>query len=522
MTDTGSAGTLSSRTPGEELVRLEDALKAAAEQTEALRRTALEVSGEDGASILEIQQLMLEDDSFLDAMRDGITEKGLTAQAAARQAGELFARRFLALDDPYLQARADDVRDLAGRIADILEDRRDSSSMPDSPCILCTETLSPGELLQLDRTLVKGIAVREGSPLCHTAILARSMGLPAVFGISPDPSLEGHPCILDARKGTLCIDPDETALLEYRRNMEEETAEKERLSQYRTLSSRAPDGSPVKVYANISGPSDAEAAVRNGADGVGLFRTEMLFLDRTDWPSEEEQTQIYIKVLEIMGDRPVVIRTLDAGADKRAEYFGLPPEENPALGLRAVRFSLAREDVFRTQLRAVLRASTHGNCSVMFPLITSLEELRRARALLEECRQELEQEGIRTGPLPAGIMIETPAAALTADELAREADFFSLGTNDLTQYTLAADRQNAALPGLWNPRHPAVLRLVRETLEAASRHGIPAAMCGELAADREAAEELLRMGLREFSVSPEQILPLRERIRMISNGGDRL
>lgn len=507
----------SARTPEEELERLEQARRRAQAQLGGLYEKARKEAGADSAAIFQIHQMMLEDEDFLAAVRDPIRSRGVSAEYAVQAAGEHFAATLAAMEDAYMQARADDVRDVARRVVLLLAGEEERTVLRE-PVLLLADDLSPSETVQLDKSKLLGFVTRRGSVNSHTAILARTMGVPALMGVEVDPAWDGHMAALDGYSQRLYVDPTLELLssLEARRRAGREQAAL--LQALREEPSVTLDGTEIQVCANIGSGAGLDLALQNGAQGIGLFRSEFLFLDRDRYPTEEEQFAAYRRAAEAMAGKPVVIRTLDIGADKRADYLGLEPEENPALGFRAIRVCLTRRELFKTQLRAILRASAYGSVSVMFPMIISLEEVREARKLLEECRRELMARGCVPGRVEVGIMVETPAAVLLADELAREVDFFSIGTNDLTQYTLAIDRQNPRLAPFYDPHHPAVLRMIQMTVEAGHRHGCWVGICGELGADLTLTETFLRMGVDELSVAPAAILPLRKKIRELDLG----
>ena len=506
----------SALTVQEELARFEGARAQAIAQLESIRDAAVSQVGEENAAIFEVQAMMLEDEDYLEAVRRAIRE-GVSAEWAVSRAGEDFAAALAALEDPGLRARAADVEDMSGRVAGILAGVHQEEPWAE-PCILMADDLSPSETVGLDRDKLLGFVTRHGSVNSHTAILARTMGIPALVGVELDPDWDGHRALLDGWEGRLYVDPDPAVLAAGEARSLEDARQAARLQELKGLPDVTRDGTQARVCANIGGLEDLEAALASGAQGIGLFRSEFLFLGRNACPTEDAQFAVYKRAVQAMGGKRVVIRTLDIGADKRADWLALEPEENPALGLRAIRLCLARPQLFRAQLRAILRASAFGQVAVMFPMVISVEEVRQARALLSDCRRELEGEGAALGPLEVGIMIETPAAALTADALAREVDFFSIGTNDLTQYTLALDRQDRRLEPLFDPRHPAVLTLIRMTAEAGRRHGVRVAVCGELAADPAMAGTFLGMGVEELSVPPAAVLPLRQQIRSLDLG----
>ena len=502
----------SALSPEEELEHFEQARRSAQEQLGELRKKALEEVGEDNAAIFEIHQMMLDDEDFLAAVQESIRAQGATAEYAVQTAGENFAAAFAAMDDAYMQARAADVRDVANRVAAILTGAGAGPSW-NEPVLLLADDLTPSETVQMDKRKLLGFVTRHGSANSHTAILARTMGIPALIGVEVDPAWDGHIAALDGYNQCLYVDPSPELLatLEAKRRADAEQAAL--LQGLKKRPNVTLDGTEIQVCANIGSDADLGLVLQNDAQGIGLFRSEFLYLNRDRYPTEEEQFAVYKRVVETMAGKNVIIRTLDIGADKRADYFGLEPEENPALGFRAIRVCLTRRELFKTQLRAILRASAYGSVSVMFPMVISVREVRDAKEMLEACRKELLAQGHVLGRMEVGIMVETPAAVLLADELAQEVDFFSIGTNDLTQYTLAIDRQNPRLDPFYDPHHPAVLRMIRMTVEAGHRHGCWVGICGELGADLALTETFLRMGVDELSVAPSAILPLRRRIR---------
>ena len=506
--------TSSALSPEEELTRFEQARKKAREQLKRLYHSAVEEVGEDNAAIFEIHQMMLEDEDFLDAVREIIRTQGATAEYAVQVTGENFAAAFAAMEDTYMQARATDVRDIAHRLIAVLTGEEERTSWRE-PFILMADDLTPSETVQLDKGKLLGFVTCKGSTNSHTAILARTMGIPALIGADVDPEWDGHMAVLDGHNHCLYVDPtaDLLSTMEAKRRSDAEQASL--LQGLKKKPNVTLDGREIQVFANIGNVSDVGLALQNDAQGIGLFRSEFLYLNRRSYPTEEEQLAVYRRVVETMAGKKVVIRTLDIGADKKADYFDLEPEENPALGYRAIRICLTRRDIFQTQLRAILRSSAFGTVAIMFPMIISLREVRDAKELLETCRAQLLAQGYTVGRVEVGIMVETPAAVLIADELAQEVDFFSLGTNDLAQYTLAIDRQNPKLDPFYDPHHPAVLRMIRMTVEAGHRHGCWVGICGELGADLALTETFLRMGVDELSVSPSAILPLRRRIRAL-------
>lgn len=497
-----------------ETARLARALAEAGGQLQELHDKTAAESGEENAAIFELHQMLLEDDDYLDAIRGLIAEEKRSAEYAVHTVGERFAKTFAAMADPYMKAREADIRDVSDRVAAILSGaERRAFRLGGEPCILMAEDLAPSETVQLEKSKLLGFVTRGGSVNSHTAILARTMNIPALVGVAIDPSWDGLPAVIDGAGQTLIVDPDPDVLARYRAKHEAERKELALLQELKGLPNRTLNGHSIEICANIGQGSEAQDALRNDAQGIGLFRSEFIYLGRDAAPTEEEQFEVYRRVAEEMQGRRVIIRTLDIGADKQAGYLGLKKEENPALGYRAIRICLTRPELFKAQLRAILRAAAFGRVAVMFPMVTSVREVREAKALLEECRRELAAKGTAFGELETGIMIETPAAVMIADDLAREVQFFSIGTNDLTQYTLAIDRQNPELGRFYAPDHPAILRMIRMTAESAHRNGCWVGICGELGANGALTETFLRMGIDELSVAPSAILPLRKRIR---------
>ena len=503
-------------TPEQELARLEQALRKAAEQQNALYEQTAAEAGEEVAQVFSIHAMMLEDECFTGPIRDRV-RAGESCACAVRASARELAAQFAAMEDEYMRERSADVEDIAQELLAALAGDRPAEAAQAEPFIAAAEDLTPSQTVRLDKKLLRGIVTRGGSSNSHTAILARSLGLPALVqcpGVGPD--WDGRMAVLDADEGTLTPDPSPAELAAAREKAERAARQARELEQLRGLPNTTRDGRTVEVYANIGGTDELELASDQDAGGVGLFRSEFLYLHSGDYPTEEEQFAAYRAALEHFAPRRVVVRTCDIGADKTVDYMGLAKEENPALGLRAVRLCLSRPQFFKTQLRALARASAFGSLSVMFPMIISAAEVRRCKELLAECCRELKAEKVPVGPIELGVMIETPAAALCADELAEEVDFFSIGTNDLTQYTCALDRQNAALEPFSDPHHPAVLRLIEMTVQAGHRHGCWVGICGELGADLTLTETFLKMGVDEFSVNPVSILPLRGAIRRSS------
>ena len=501
-----------------ELARFHDACETAKEQLGVLHDKALAEAGEDAAMLFEAHQMMLDDLDFVESIEGLIENDRLNAEAAVSDTGAQFAEMFAAMDDSYMQARAADIRDISTRVVGILTGEGESGIVSDVPCIVAADDLAPSETVQLDKSLILGFITAGGSANSHTAILARTMGIPAIIGAGDalQAEMEGKYAIIDGQTGEAVIEPDDAERERLLKKQAKEKALKELLNQLKGKPNETRDGRNVMVYCNIGSPADIDAVLQNDGGGIGLFRSEFLYLQGSDYPTEDEQFEAYKTVAERMGGRRVIIRTLDIGADKQADYFHLDKEENPAMGLRAIRICLTRPEVFRTQLRALYRASAYGKIAIMFPMITSVWEVQEIKRICRNIRAELAEEGVpMADKVELGIMIETPAAVMMRAELAREVDFFSVGTNDLTQYTLAVDRQGVGLDRFFDAHHPAVLRMLRMTAENAHRAGIWIGICGELGADAELTETFLSMGIDELSVSPSAVLPLRSAIRSI-------
>ena len=501
-----------------ELARFHDACETAKEQLGVLHDKALAEAGEDAAMLFETHQMMLDDLDFVESIEGLIENDRLNAEAAVSDTGAQFAEMFAAMDDSYMQARAADIRDISTRVVGILTGEGESGIVSDVPCIVAADDLAPSETVQLDKSLILGFITAGGSANSHTAILARTMGIPAIIGAGDalQAEMEGKYAIIDGQTGETVIEPDDAERERLLKKQAKEKALKELLDQLKGKPNETRDGRNVMVYCNIGSPADIDAVLQNDGGGIGLFRSEFLYLQGSDYPTEDEQFEAYKTVAERMGGRRVIIRTLDIGADKQADYFHLDKEENPAMGLRAIRICLTRPEVFRTQLRALYRASAYGKIAIMFPMITSVWEVQEIKRICRNIRAELAEEGVpMADKVELGIMIETPAAVMMSAELAREVDFFSVGTNDLTQYTLAVDRQGVGLDRFFDAHHPAVLRMLRMTAENAHRAGIWIGICGELGADAELTETFLSMGIDELSVSPSAVLPLRSAIRSI-------
>ena len=501
-----------------ELARFHDACETAKEQLGVLHDKALVEAGEDAAMLFEAHQMMLDDLDFVESIEELIENDRLNAEAAVSDTGAQFAEMFAAMDDSYMQARAADIRDISTRVVGILTGEGESGIVSDVPCIVAADDLAPSETVQLDKSLILGFITAGGSANSHTAILARTMGIPAIIGAGDalQAEMEGKYAIIDGQTGETVIEPDDAERERLLKKQAKEKALKELLDQLKGKPNVTKDGRNVMVYCNIGSPADIDAVLQNDGGGIGLFRSEFLYLQGSDYPTEDEQFEAYKTVAERMGGKRVIIRTLDIGADKQADYFHLDKEENPAMGLRAIRICLTRPEVFRTQLRALYRASAYGKIAIMFPMITSVWEVQEIKRICRNIRAELAEEGVpMADKVELGIMIETPAAVMMSAELAREVDFFSVGTNDLTQYTLAVDRQGVGLDRFFDAHHPAVLRMLRMAAENAHKAGIWIGICGELGADAELTETFLSMGIDELSVSPSAVLPLRSAIRSI-------
>lgn len=498
-----------------ELVRFEAAKQTALTQLAALYERACREVGEANAAIFEVHRMMLEDDDFIDSVKNIITTQQVNAEYAVGLTADNFANMFSAMDDEYMRGRAADVKDISERLISILKGSADGKLDADEPVIVLAEDLAPSETVQMDKDKILSFVTVHGSVNSHTAILARTMGIPALVdtGFELTEDLDGKEAIVDGFDGVIYIEPDEETSERLLKRREEEDEKKELLLTLKGKEDVTPDGRRVMLYANIGSTGDLAMVLKNDASGIGLFRSEFIYLESDDFPSENEQFQIYKSVAETMAGKRVIIRTLDIGADKKVDYFNLDAEENPALGYRAIRICLSQPEIFKTQLRAILRAGVYGNIAIMYPMITSVDEVRKIKVIMNEVKAELKEQGIAYADVLEGIMIETPAAVMVSDELAKEVDFFSIGTNDLTQYTLAIDRQNPKLDDFYNPHHPAVLKMIRMTVENAHKAGIWAGICGELGADTTLTEEFIRMGVDELSVSPGRILQIRKIIR---------
>ena len=495
--------------------RFQDAQAQAIEQLGELAEKARAEAGDEAALLFETHQLMAEDLDYVEAVEEAI-KGGLNAEAVVSDVRDQFAGMFAAMDDAYMQARAADVKDVSDRIIGILTGAVQGGIASDAPVILAADDLAPSETIQLDKSKILGFVTSGGSSTSHTAILARTMGIPAVIGVGGALKDEyaGREAVIDGGTGAIIVDPDEDTRAALLKRRDEQAKRQAMLNELKGKENVTEDGQTIRVYCNIGSPEDVPAVQENDGGGIGLFRSEFLYLGCDDYPGEDYQFEAYKKVLSDMEGKEVVIRTLDIGADKQIGYFHLPHEENPAMGNRALRVCLSRPEIFKTQLRALYRASAYGKLCIMFPMVTSVWEVREAKKLCEQAKAELTAEGVPySESVQVGIMIETPAAAIMSDLLAREVDFFSCGTNDLTQYTLACDRQNSDLGRFFDPHHPAVLRLLKIVADNAHRNGIWVGICGELAADLDLTETFLAIGVDELSVSPRAVLPLRRKVR---------
>ena len=495
-----------------EMERYTDARNIAAAQLQKLYDKALKEVGEANAAIFEVHQMMLEDEDYNESVENIIHSQMVNAEYAVASTADNFAQMFEAMDDDYMRGRAADVRDISERVITVLAGGAGSGLDSDEPVIIAADDLAPSETVQLDKDKVLSFVTAHGSENSHTAILARTMGIPALIGtgIDLDETVDGKLGIVDGTNGVVYVDPDAELLEEMKKKQQEEQEKKRLLQTLKGKENITLDGQKVMLYANVGNIKDLGIALQNDAGGIGLFRSEFIYLGQDHYPTEEEQFQIYKTVAETMAGRRVIIRTLDIGADKQCDYFELDKEDNPAMGLRAIRICLTRPEIFKTQLRALFRASVYGNINIMYPMIISVDEVRQIKAIVEEVKAELAEQGIEYGNPAQGIMIETPASVMMSRELAEEVDFFSIGTNDLTQYTLAIDRQNSKLDKFFDSHHPAVLRMIQMTVENAHQAGIWCGICGELGADQALTKDFLAMGVDELSVSPGSILPLRK------------
>lgn len=495
-----------------EMSRYEEAREQAISQLKGLYEKAMKEVGEANAAIFEIHQIMLEDDDYNESVENIIRTQKVNAEYAVAATGDNFSHMFASMDDDYMKERAADVKDISERVLSILNGGDKSTVEMDEPAIILADDLAPSETVQLDKEKVLSFVTVHGSVNSHTAILARTMGIPALIGtaIPMDDSVDGKMAVVDGSSGRIYVEPDEETVKVMESCRKEEQEKKELLLKLKGRENITLDGKKVMLYANIGNIKDLATVIQNDAGGIGLFRSEFIYLEKEDYPTEEEQFQIYKTVAETMAGKKVIIRTLDIGADKQCGYFEMEHEDNPALGYRAIRICLTKPEIFKTQLRALFRASVYGNLAVMYPMITSLWEIKKIKEIVEEVKAELEAQKIEYRVPEQGIMVETPAAVMVSEALAKEVDFFSIGTNDLTQYTLAIDRQNPKLDEFYDAHHPAVLAMIRMTVENAHKAGIWAGICGELGADLALTQEFLAMGVDELSVSPGRILPIRK------------
>ena len=498
-----------------EVKRFEDAQATAKDQLQSLYDKALKEVGEANAAIFEVHQMMLDDGDYLESITNIIRTQLVNAEYAVATTGDNFAQMFAAMDDEYMQARSADIKDISNRVVQVLQGAAAGGINSDVPVILLADDLAPSETVQLDKSLVLSFVTRGGSTNSHTAILARTMSIPALIGVDFPEDLDGKTGIVDGYKGILIIDPSAEQIEEYQKKKDEDEEKKRLLLELKGKENVTLDGRKVNLYANIGGVGDVASVLQNDAGGIGLFRSEFLYLGADDYPTEDAQFQAYKTVAETMAGKKVIIRTLDIGADKQVDYFHLEKEENPAMGYRAIRICLTRPDIFKTQLRAIYRASYYGTISIMFPMIISVDEVLKCKEIVNEVKKELDEQGLPYGEVELGIMIEPQAAVLMSEELAKEVDFFSIGTNDLTQYTLACDRQNAAIESFNDPHHPAVLKEIQMTIENGHKGGAWVGICGELGADTSLTETFLRMGVDELSVSPSRILAVRDVVRKL-------
>ncbi|MGF0018244.1 phosphoenolpyruvate--protein phosphotransferase [Sporofaciens sp. SGI.106] len=495
-----------------EMARYDEAKEKAIQELQGLYDKALKEVGEANAAIFEVHQMMLEDDDYNDSVKNIVCSQEVNVEYAVAATGDNFSQMFASMDDDYMRERAADIKDISERLLRILYGNSGTEVQADEPVIIVADDLAPSETVQLDKDKVLSFVTVHGSLNSHTAILARTMAIPALVGteLPLDNSVDGKLGIVDGMEGKIYVDPDKDTLELMQRRFREEQEKKELLLTLKGRENVTLDGQKLMLYANIGNIKDLACVLQNDAGGIGLFRSEFIYLEKDSYPTEEEQFLIYKQVAETMAGKRVIIRTLDIGADKQCDYFEMDPEENPALGYRAIRICLTRPEIFKTQLRALFRASAFGKIAIMYPMITSIKEIRRIREIVDEVKKELDEAGTPYGNPEQGIMIETPAAAIVSDQLAKEVDFFSIGTNDLTQYTLAIDRQNTKLDEFYDPHHPAVLRMIAMVVENAHRAGIWAGICGELGADQSLTREFLAMGVDELSVSPGSILPIRK------------
>ena len=496
-----------------EIARFEDAREKAKEQLAGFYEKAVKEVGEVNAAIFEVHQMMLDDLDYIESITNMIRSQEVNAEFAVASTGDNFSQMFAAMDDDYMRERAADVKDISNRVITILQGEEEGAMTGDEPFILLADDLAPSETVQLDKSKVLSFVTRHGSTNSHTAILARTMNIPALIGVDFDDAVDGKMGIVDGYTGTFYVDPDEETMAQYEAKKAEDENKKRLLLELKGKENVTLDGKKINLYANIGGVADVANALSNDAGGIGLFRSEFLYLESEDYPTEEAQFAAYKTVAENMAGKKVIIRTLDIGADKQVDYFQMEKEENPAMGYRAIRICLDRPEIFKTQLRAIYRASYYGTISIMFPMIISVKEVKRIKEIIAEVKAELTAEGIPFKDCEIGIMIETPAAVMISDLLAEEVDFFSIGTNDLTQYTLAIDRQNPKLDNFYDSHHEAILRMLQMVVDNGHKDGCWVGICGELGADTTLTSTFLKMGFDELSVSPSMILRVREEIR---------
>ncbi len=502
--------------PEAEIARYEEAKAKAIEQLGALHDKALAEVGEANAMIFEVHAMMLEDDDYNESVYNIIRNDNVNAEFAVATTGDNFSVMFAEMDDEYFKARAADVKDISERVISVLTGRTADGDLGEEPVIVVAEDLAPSETVQMDKSKLLAFVTRLGSSNSHTAILARTMNIPALIGIDIKEEWNGKMAIVDGKTGTFYVDPDVATLEKYLEEKKKEEEARELLSQLKGQPDETVDGRHIHLYANIGSVADVTNVLANDAAGIGLFRSEFLYLEKDNYPTEEEQFQVYKTVAQNMAGKKVVIRTLDIGADKQVDYFNMEHEENPAMGYRAIRICLDRVEIFKTQLRALYRASAFGTISIMFPMIISVKEVQEIKKICAEVRAELDASGIEYGDVELGIMIETPAAVMISDLLAKEVDFFSIGTNDLTQYTLAIDRQNPKLDNIYDSHHPAILRMIQMVIDNGHKENCWVGICGELGADTSLTEQFVKMGIDELSVSPTFVLPVRKAIRETS------
>lgn len=498
-----------------ELDRFEHAKETAKAQLQNLYEKALQEVGDSGAAIFEVHMMMIDDLDYNGSIQNMIESQSVNAEYAVAMTGDNFSTMFAEMDDDYMKARAADVKDISERLVSVLSGVDNDMGNLDEPVILVADDLAPSETVQMDKSKLLAFVTEHGSSNSHTAILARTMNIPAIIGVPIKKEWHGHMAIVDGYAGCVIIDPDEEEIEKAQKAVAEEEEKQKLLKALKGEKTITKDGKEIHLYANIGSVADTAAVLMNDAEGIGLFRSEFLYLESDTYPTENEQFNAYKTVAENMAGKQVIIRTLDIGADKQVDYFELDKEENPALGYRAIRICLTRQEVFKTQLRALLRASAYGNISIMFPMIIAVDEVRKIKQILKEVKDELREQGIPFKDVEIGVMIETPAAVMVSEQLAQEVDFFSIGTNDLTQYTLAIDRQNPKLDEFYDAHHPAVLKLIQMTIENGHKGGAWVGICGELGADLELTETFLRMGVDELSVSPTFVLPIRNRVRSL-------